>query len=96
MQVKNSYLIFCLSFILLTLPACSVSMTTANISSLKLGKDKSVSQETATFETGDGIYAAAVVSNVPSAVKVKARLLVDDVPGQERKGLSQTSSRRWI
>src|SRR5688572_12058789 len=63
--------------------ACNFSVSTANISSLKLGKDKSVSQETSGFSTGDTIYAAAVISNAPGKVKVKGRLVVEDVAGQQ-------------
>jgi len=63
--------------------ACSLSVTTANISSLKLGKDKSVSQETSNFSTGDTIYGVAEISNAPGKLKVKGRLVVDDVEGQQ-------------
>lgn len=63
--------------------ACNFSVSTANISSLKLGKDKSVSQEASSFSTGDTIYAAAVISNAPGNVKVKGRMVVEDVAGQQ-------------
>jgi hypothetical protein len=62
--------------------ACNFSASTANISGLKLGKDKAVTAETSSFSPGDTIYAVATVSNVPDKVKVKGRLVVEDVAGQ--------------
>ena len=62
--------------------ACNFSASTANISGLKLGKDKEVKTETSSFDSGDTIYAVATVSNVPAKVKVKGRLVVEDVAGQ--------------
>jgi hypothetical protein len=61
--------------------ACNYS--TANLSSLKVGKDQGVSQQTSNFDAGDTIYAVATVSNAPGKVKVKGRLVVEDVPGQK-------------
>jgi hypothetical protein len=58
-------------------------MTTANISSLKLGTDKGVSKETTSFSTGDTIYGLAEVSNAPSKVKVKGSFIVDEVEGEK-------------
>lgn len=62
--------------------ACKFSATTANISSVKLGKDKAVSSETSTFAPGDTIYAVATVANSPGKVKVKGLVAFDDVSGQ--------------
>ena len=61
---------------------CNFSATTANISSLKLGKDKAVSSETSSFAPGDTIYAVGTVSNSPGKVKVKGVVAFDDVSGQ--------------
>ncbi|MEK6323873.1 MAG: hypothetical protein AABN33_19690 [Acidobacteriota bacterium] len=72
-----------LSLLLVANLACNFSVTTASISSLKLGKDKTVSQETSSFSTGDTIYAVAVISNAPGKLKVKGRLVVEDVAGQQ-------------
>lgn len=63
--------------------ACNFSASTANISGLKIGKDKDVTAETSSFSSGDTIYAVATISNVPSMVKVKGRMVVEDVEGQE-------------
>lgn len=83
MRTRKWYLPLALSLLLVTASACQFSVTTANISSLKLGRDKGVSQETNSFGTNDTIYAVATVSNAPSAVKVKGRLVVEDVAGQK-------------
>ena len=61
--------------------ACSFS--TAHISSLKIGKDRAVGQESSTFAPADAVYAVATVSNAPGKVKVKGQLAVEDVAGQK-------------
>ncbi|HEX8140860.1 MAG TPA: hypothetical protein VF544_25055 [Pyrinomonadaceae bacterium] len=63
--------------------ACNFSATTANISSLKLGKDENVKTETSDFSPGDVVYAVAQISNTSDTHKVKARVLYDDVQGQD-------------
>jgi hypothetical protein len=63
--------------------ACNFSASTANISGLKLGKDEGVSAETSSFAAGDTVYAVATVSNAPGAVKVKGRLAIDEVEGEQ-------------
>jgi hypothetical protein len=63
--------------------ALSCSFSTAHVSSLKVGKDRAISQEASTFEPNDTVYAVATVSNAPGKVKVKGRLVVEDVPGQQ-------------
>jgi hypothetical protein len=63
--------------------ACNFSASTANLSGLKLGKDQAVSAETSSFAEGDTVYAIATVSNAPGAVKVKGRLVIDQVEGEK-------------
>ena len=58
-------------------------MSTANLSSLKVGKDKAVTSETSTFGPNDTIYAIGTVSNAPGKVKVKGLVAFDDVAGQQ-------------
>ena len=60
--------------------ACGAS--TANISNLKIGKDEPVSSEASTFQGTDAIYAVATISNAPGKVKVRGRMLFDNVAGQ--------------
>ena len=81
--MRTNRLNFALASGLLALAALACSATTANISSLKIGKDKEVSQETSTFGANDPIYGVATISNAPGKVKVKGRLVVEDVPGQQ-------------
>lgn len=61
---------------------CNFSATTANISGVKLGKDKAVSSETSTFAPNDAVYSVATISNSPGKVKVKGALMFEDVAGQ--------------
>src|SRR5689334_13361570 len=82
MVIRRS-LISSIVVILITSAACSFSVSTANLSGLKIGKDKTVSQETGTFGAEDTVYAVGTVSNAPDKVKVKGRLVIDDVPGQQ-------------
>lgn len=63
--------------------ACNFSASTANISDLKLGKDKAATQTTNSFAAADTIYAVATISNAPGAVKVKGRLAFEDVEGEQ-------------
>jgi len=63
--------------------ACNFSASTANISDLKLGKDQAATQQTSSFAAADTIYAVATISNAPGAVKVKGRLAIEDVPGED-------------
>lgn len=83
MQTKRWNLMLGLGFLLVTALACSFSASTANISALKLGKDKDVSQESSSFGAKDTVYAVATISNAPGAVKVKGRLVIEDVAGQQ-------------
>jgi hypothetical protein len=63
--------------------ACNFSASTANISDLKLGKDQAATQTTSSFAAADTIYAVATISNAPGAVKVKGRLTIEDVEGEQ-------------
>ncbi len=63
--------------------ACSFSASTANLSSLKLGKDEKVTAETSSFGASDTVYAVAEVSNAPGPVKVRGRLVVVGGEGEQ-------------
>lgn len=67
--------------VLATVVACKFS--TANISSLKLSKDKGAAQEMNTFAQADTFYGVATVSNVPDKVKVTGRMIIIDVAGEK-------------
>src|SRR6267142_476368 len=68
---------------LLVIAVLACSASTANLSSVKLSTDKSGSPETSTFSANDTVYSVATVSNAPGKVKVKGRLVIEDVPGQQ-------------
>jgi hypothetical protein len=82
MQTKAWNLALGMGLLLSVALACKFSASTANISSLKIAKDKAAAQEASSFGPNDTVYAVAEVSNVPDKVKVKGRLLFDDVEGQ--------------
>jgi hypothetical protein len=83
MRTPRRNLAFGLGPLLLVALACNYSATTANISSLKIGKDKGVTQETSSFAKGDTIYGVAEISNAPGKLKVKGRLVIDEVEGED-------------
>ncbi len=83
MRESKSSLVFPLGLLLFVVLACNFSASTANISSLKLGKDRDISQETSSFSPNDTIYVLATISNAPGAVKVTGRLVIESVEGEE-------------
>ena len=84
MRNERWNIILVLGFLLVAALACKFGVSTANISGLKIGKDKSVSKETSSFGRSDTICAIAEISNAPDKLKVKGRLAVDDVEGQQK------------
>jgi hypothetical protein len=83
MQSKQWSLSVGLCLLLASAVACSFSVSTANLSSLKLGTDKTVTTATTNFSGADTIYGVAEVSNAPSKVKVKGTFVVDNVEGEK-------------
>ena len=83
MRTSKSILVVSLGLLMVLALACKFSASTANISSLKIGKDKGVSTEAGTFAPGDTVYAVATIGNAISKVKVKGRLVVEDAPGEK-------------
>ncbi|MDT5273045.1 MAG: hypothetical protein QOH49_5231 [Acidobacteriota bacterium] len=83
MRTARGGLLVSLGVLIFAALACNFSASTANISDLKLGKDKAVTQQTSSFATSDTVYAAATISNAPGAVKVKGRLVFDEVEGEQ-------------
>ena len=81
MRKSNLNLAICSVLLLVVVLACS--MSTANLSSLKISKDKAGSSETSAFGPHDTIYVVGTVSNAPGKVKVKGLLAFDDVAGQQ-------------
>jgi hypothetical protein len=83
MRTARGGLLVSLGIFVFAAVACNFSASTANISDLKLGKDQAASQATSTFAATDTIYAVATISNAPGAVKVKGRLAIEDVEGEQ-------------
>ncbi len=80
--MKNSQKFLSVSLfalLIFVLQACSFS--TANMSSLKVSKDKAATAEASSFKTGDTLYGQAEVSNNPGTVKVKYALVAEDAKG---------------
>jgi len=78
--------------LLLVASACSFSFSTANLSSLKVGKDKAMTQEASTFAPADTIFVAGVVSNSASKVTVKASFVIVEAEGQQPGPVSALDS----
>ena len=83
MQTRRSTLVVSLGLLVVLGLSCKFNASTANISGLKIGKDKSVGTETSTFAPNDIVYAVATISNSPGKVKVKGRLVPEDAPGEK-------------
>ncbi|MBS1798125.1 MAG: hypothetical protein JSS81_30205 [Acidobacteria bacterium] len=64
--------------------ACNASFTTANISSLKFGKNDKADPETTSFNVGEKVNAVATVSNSMSKTKVKFKVFFENVSGQDK------------
>ena|ERR1700686_3098046 len=88
MKKPRSILAISLGLLVVLALACKFSASTANISGLKIGKDKVVATESGTFAPNDTVYAVATIGNAPGKVKVKGRLVVEDAPGE--KGPEET------
>lgn len=83
MHTKRWNLALGLGLILAVALACNFNMSTANISSLKVGKDEKATTDTATFGPKDKVYIVATLSNTSSKHKMRCRLYFDDVQGQK-------------
>jgi len=83
MRTSKSILVVSLGLFVFLALACKFSASTANISGLKIGKDKAVTTESSTFAPSDTVYAVATISNAPGKVKVKGRLVIEDAPGEK-------------
>src|SRR5258706_11561309 len=83
MRTPRWILVISLGLLIPLALACKFSASTANISSLKVGKDKTVTTEASTFGPNDIVYAVATIGNSPGKVKVKGRLVPDNEPGAQ-------------
>ena len=83
MHTKRLNLALGLGLVLAAALACNFNFSTANISSLKVGKDEKVSTETSSFGPKDTVYIVATLSNTSDKWKMRCRLYFDDVQGQK-------------
>ena len=83
MRTNRVNLALALGLLIVAGLACNYSATTANISDLKLSKDKEGNQSATTFAASDTVYAVATISNAPGKVKVKGLLAIEDVEGEK-------------
>jgi hypothetical protein len=65
----------------LSIAVLACSFSTANLSEIKFGKDKSASSPGTNFKSEDEIFAVTAVNNAGGKNKVKFRLLFDNVEG---------------
>lgn len=66
------------------LVAIACNMSTANMSSFKVGKDEGVKQESSNFKVGETIHGIATISNAPGKTTVKFYLTADEVTGMTK------------
>lgn len=84
-MIKNISAIFAVAILVVVAAACNGSLTTANISELKFGKNNKADPASATFNTGEDIYALATVSNAPEGkYKLTWKITYEDVPGKSK------------
>lgn len=81
MRKNRLNIVFALGILFAATVACNFSATTANISSLKVGKDADVKSESTTFAPADVMYGVATISNAAEKLKVTGRLVAEDVDG---------------
>lgn len=81
--MKSNHLASASAFAIFLAVLFACNFSTAHLSSLKVGKDRAVSQETNSFSPNDPFYAVATVSNAPGKVQVKGRLVIEDVAGEK-------------
>src|SRR5262245_9700944 len=81
--MKSHHLASASAFVLFLALLFACNFSTAHLSSLRVGKDRAVSQETNSFAPNDAFYAVTTVSNAPGKVQLKGRLVVEDVPGEK-------------
>jgi hypothetical protein len=83
MHTKRWNLALGLGLMLAVALACNFNFSTANISSLKVGKDEKATSDTATFSPRDKVYIVSTLSNTSDKWKMRCRLYFDDVQGQK-------------
>lgn len=89
--MKNGLSLLIVAVVLFTAAfACNVS--TANLSSFKLTKDKDGKEESSSFKNTDTLYGRATVANSGGKVTVKIQMNADDVAGMKKGEIVPGSS----
>lgn len=82
MRIKACLLI--LTILLLTaVPACNFNVATANLSQLRLGKNRAAEPARGTFAPDDKVFAVSRTNNTGGKNRIRYRLLFEDVKGAE-------------
>ena len=81
--MKNGIGLLVVATVLFT-AAFACNMSTANMASFKLFKDKDGKTETTSYKGGETIYGRAVIANNGGKVKVKMQVNVDDAAGMTK------------
>jgi hypothetical protein len=81
-------LIIALSVLALIVPACSMSFTTANISSFNFGKNDTGNPPATSFDVGEKVYVVATISNAMGKYKLKYKITMPSSPTPIEKDLS--------
>ena len=76
-----------------TISGCN--FTTANISSFVVSKDKEGTQAASNFNPHETIYAKATLSNVPSKITVKWRVIAVKVEGEKENSPIESLDRSF-
>jgi hypothetical protein len=95
MRANRWNLVLVLGLMVAIALACKGGFTTANISSVKVSKEKSASTETSSFAPTDTIYIVAQLSNASEKWKMKCRLIYDDVK-DEKSGDAVSGSEQSV
>ena len=75
--------LFALGILILASMACNFSVSTASLSDVKFGKDKTASSAATSFKPEDEIFAVTAVNGSVGKTKVKFRVLFDKVEGAQ-------------
>lgn len=72
-----------LVLVVLSMPACSFSASTANISDAKMASDEEGNNATKTFSSDDTFYCVGKLSNAPDDTTLKSVWTAVDVEGEK-------------
>jgi hypothetical protein len=83
MNNRKIWLLVVIATLALSILACGVSASTANIKSAAMAKDEAGSQPSTTFAPEDTFYCVVELANAPDDTKVKASWTAVEVEGAD-------------